>query len=299
MIQYYDKYTLKNSEPFKVKKEFIKNKPESEFNKDSFELFKIHYPHLYVETSTGYRLIYKNSTHTERSEYNKIGSHWDAYYILINMTIGKMISEGIIKAIQKRLSDEQGWVVDTPTTELKWILKHNGNIFDPTKLEDYKKIIDYLAKNKDFFKEVLIAIKPQIERTTGEGNKAEIESETALRKMFGNDIEIKDTSGTGQQSDTLKGEDRVIIRNGKRESIQIKKASKVLLENGIYYIYYPHPKLYKGVDLMMFKDGTKFHLFRARDYQNNLMVRLFDYGAYQEGYMIPSQFLVKSIDLKS
>jgi len=258
MQEFYSQRELAISEPYK-----------KEFNDDSFELFKIHFPDCLTVSNTGYRIIYKNKQKEEKSLFNKLGTNYSAYYRLINSTLEKLTQEGIISS---------------PTS------------IDPRTMEGYEIVMNFLKSNKDYFSSLLPELGEIIKKRTEIGDTAEIGSETILKKAFGEDIQIRDTSGLATQTDTHLGQDRIMIKNGKSYSVQIKVCGGVSDENDISYIKYLGAKLYPGVDIMIFKRGDWYFVFKAKD--ENGLSTLKIYGNY-EGYMIPTKYKIKTLKLES
>jgi len=250
MEQFYDQKTLQQSKPYR-----------DHFNNDSFELFRIHYPHLYEISNRGYRLIYKDYQKTEPSLYNKLGTNYSAYAYLVNKTIEEMLQKGVI---------------------------NNQSEVSPLNDTGYEMIINYLKNNKEFFTSLLPEIGNIIKKRTEAGDKAEIGSEEVLKKIFGKDIEIRQTAGLGQKEDTHGGKDRVIIKNGKALNVQIKKSGKIEESNGVYYINHLGAKLYPNVDIIIFNRGDWYFAFRAKFNGASTLQILGD----REGYMIPSQYKI-------
>lgn len=247
MEQYYDQKTLGTSKPYR-----------DNFNNDSFELFRIHYPNLYEVLPNGYRLIYKDLQKTVHSLFNKLGTNYSAYTYLVNSTIEQMVKTGTI----------------TSASEI-----------DPLQQNGYNSIIDYLKNNKNFFDSLLPEIGKLINRSTVIGDKAEVSAEVVLRKIFGDKIEIRHTAGLGNMDDTHGGKDRVIIKNGQSYNVQIKVCGEINEENGVYYIKHLGAKLYPNVDIMIFKRGSWFFAFRAKDARG---ISTLEIWGNREGYMIPS-----------
>ena len=258
MQEFYNQKELAISEPYK-----------KEFNDDSFELFKIHFPDCLAISRTGYRTIYKNKQKEEKSLFNKLGTNYSAYYRLINLTLQKLTEEGLISS---------------PTA------------IDPCTMEGYEIVISFLKSNKDFFKSLLPELGEIIKKRTEIGDVAEIGSETILKKAFGENIQIRDTSGLATETDTHGGQDRIMIKNGKSYSVQIKVCGGVSDENGVSYIKYLGAKLYPNIDIMIFKKGDWYFVFQAKD--ENGMSTLQIYGKY-EGYMIPTKYKIKTLKLES
>ena len=257
MQEFYNQQTLATSEPYK-----------KEFNDDSFELFKIHYPDCLTISNRGYRIIYKNKQKEEKSLFNKLGTNYSAYYRLINSTLEKLTEEGLIPS---------------PTA------------IDPRTMEGYEIIMNFLKSNKDYFSSLLPELGEIIKEKTEIGDVAEIGSETILKKAFGQDIQIRDTSGLATETDTHLGQDRIMIKNGKSYSVQIKVCGGVSDENGISYIKYLGAKLYPNIDIMIFKRGYWYFVFKAKD--ENGVSTLKIYGNY-EGYMIPTKYKIKTLKLE-
>lgn len=257
-------------EEFYTQKELAISKPyKEEFNDDSFELFKIHFPDCLTISRTGYRTIYKNKQKEEKSLFNKLGTNYSAYYRLINLTLEKLTQEGLISS---------------PTS------------IDPRTMEGYEIVINFLKSNKDYFSSLLPELGKIIKEKTEIGDVAEIGSETILKKAFGDNIQIRDTSGLATQTDTHLGQDRIMIKNGKSYSVQIKVCGGVSYENGVSYVKYLGAKLYPNIDIMIFKRGDWYFVFQAKD--ENGVSTLKIYGNY-EGYMIPSKYKIKTLKLES
>jgi hypothetical protein len=258
MQEFYKQSDLATSEPYK-----------KEFNDDSFELFKIHFPDCLTISNTGYRIIYKNRQKEERSLFNKLGTNYIAYYRLINSTLEKLTEEGLISS---------------PTA------------IDPRTMEGYEIVMNFLKSNKSFFSSLLPDLGEVIKKRTEIGDKAEIGSEEILKKAFGEDIQIRDTSGLATKTDTHGGQDRIMIKNSKSYSVQIKVCGGVSDENGVSYIKYLGAKLYPNIDIMIFKKGDWYFVFRAKD--ENGISTLQIYGK-SEGYMIPTKYKIKTLKLES
>ncbi len=258
MKEFYDQQTLGTSEPYR-----------RNFNDDAFELFRIHYPNLYEVSDRGYRLIYKDNQKTEKSLFNKLGTNYSAYTYLVNQTISEMLRRGLI---------------------------NQSNEVNPLSFEGYKMIIDFLKNDKQFFTSLLPQIGETIKKLTSIGDKAEMGSEDVLKKIFGSDIEIRQTAGLGEIEDTHGGKDRVIVKNGKALNVQIKASGKIEESNGMYYIKHLGAKLYPDVDIMVFKKGGWYFVFRAKDAQG---VPILEIWGNREGYMIPSQYKIKIVKSES
>lgn len=257
MTQYYDQKTLQQSKPYR-----------DHFNNDAFELFKTHYPHLYEISPTGYRILYKDEQKTTRSLFNKLGTNYTAYTYLVNSTINQMLK--------------------------------TGEISDPSKINPltepgYDSIINYLIDNIDFFKSLLLGMGAIIKKSSDAGEKAEIGAEQVLKRIFGNDIQIRQTAGLGQVEDTHGGKDRVIIKNGNSLNVQIKKCGPIEVDNGIYYITHLGAKQYPNVDIMVFNTGYWYYTFRAKDTNGITTLQIL---GNREGYMIPAQYKIKAIKLE-
>jgi len=257
MQEFYSQKELATSEPYK-----------KEFNDDSFELFKIHYPDCLTISNRGYRIIYKNKQKEEKSFFNKLGTNYVAYCRLINLTLQKLTDEGLISS----------------PTEI-----------DPRTMEGYEIVMNFLKSNKDFFSSLLPDLGKIIKKRSEIGDKAEIGSEEVLKKAFGDNIQIRDTSGLATQTDTHLGQDRIMIKNGKSYSVQIKVCGGVSDENGVSYIKYLGAKLYPNIDIMIFKRGHWYFVFQAKD--ENGISTLQIYGK-SEGYMIPTKYKIKTLKLE-
>lgn len=250
MEEYYNQKVLALSKPYR-----------DNFNDDAFELFEIHYPHLYQISPTGYRLIFKDVEKTTPSLYNKLGTNYTAYTYVVNQSIEKMLETGEIN--------------------------HPSKV-NPLVQIGYDMIINYLKNNKEFFTSLLPEIGNIIKKRTEAGDKAEIGSEEVLKRIFGKDIEIRQTAGLGQKEDTHGGKDRVIVKNGKALNVQIKKSGKIEESNGVYYINHLGAKLYPNVDIIIFNRGDWYFAFRAKFNGLSTLQILGD----REGYMIPSQYKI-------
>jgi len=258
MEEFYNQTELAISEPYK-----------EEFNDDSFDLFRIHFPDCLTISRTGYRTIYKNKQKEEKSFFNKLGTNYVAYCRLINLTLQKLTDEGLISS----------------PTEI-----------DPRTMEGYEIVMNFLKSNKDFFSSLLPELGKIIKKRSEIGDKAEIGSEEILKKAFGENIQIRDTSGLATKTDTHGGQDRIMIKNGKSYSVQIKVCGGVSDENGVSYIKYFGAKLYSNIDIMIFKRGDWYFVFRAKD--ENGISTLQIYGK-SEGYMIPTKYKIKTLKLES
>jgi len=258
MQEFYNQLDLATSEPYK-----------EEFNDDSFELFKIHYPDCLTITNSGYRIIYKNKQKEEISLFNKLGTNYSAYHRLVNLTLKKLTEEGLISS---------------------------PKAINPCTMEGYEIVISFLKSNKNFFTSLLPELGEIIKEKTEIGDKSEISSETILKKVFGEDIQIRDTSGLAKETDTHIGQDRIFIKNEKSYSVQIKVCGGVSEENGISYIKYLGAKLYPNIDIIIFKRGDWYFVFRAKDEHG--IPTLHIYGK-SEGYMIQNKYKLKAIKLES
>jgi hypothetical protein len=242
---FFDFQILRSSTPFK------KN-----FYYDAFDLFKLYYPNLLEKGEDGFIVIYKDKEKTQVSLFNKLHNNYKAYTVLINLSLKEMLDRGIINDVSKA---------------------------NPLFYWGYKKIMNFLEKNKDFFVKILPDLAREIEKTTRYGELAEIGADKVITKIFGDDIEIRKTSGLGEREDALYGKDRIVSKQGKLHVIQVKSVSRVEKENNSYYIYYLGAKLYPNVDMMIFKSGIFYYAFRAKDFRNLSTLKIF---GDREGYII-------------
>jgi len=258
MQQFYNQNTLSASKPYR-----------QEFNSDAFDLFRLHYPEFFEIKPNGYRLIWKDRQRTELSLYNKLGTNYSAYTLLVNSTISEMLSKGIIS---------------------------NPNDINPIGQEGYESIINYLRNDRDFFTSLLPEIGKIIQKSTGIGDKAEIGAEEVLRKIFGQNVEIRQTAGLGQMEDTHGGKDRIVVKDGNAYNVQIKVSGSIEEENGIYYIKHLGAKLYPRIDIIIFKRGDWYYAFRAKDSRG---ISTLEIWGDREGYMIPSHQKIMVTKLES
>jgi hypothetical protein len=218
------------------------------FNRDSFELFRIHFPNQY-SSANNYRVIWRDKIGGEKSLFNKLGTNWSAYTELVNLT-----------------------------------LEHLNKDIDPRSESGYNEIINYLKENKEFFKSILPKIGVFIKASSDIGDKYELKSDDVIKKVFGNDVIIKNSAGLGKFTDTHLGIDKSIIQDGKEFNIQIKGVSNIVLDNGIYTINYVNAKLYPGINIFIFHFKGKYYLF------NNIGVTVSN-----DSYIIPEDSLIKIV----
>jgi hypothetical protein len=259
MQQYYDEKQLVDSFTFRKK-----------FGDDAFDLFKLFYPNRYeVRASDGYRTIYTKDDKTTVSYFGKLGANYKAFTFLMNTVIDKFIQDGI--------------------------LSKPGEC-DPRYLPGYEKIMDYLRNNQVYFVSLLPELGQIIKKTSDLGDKAEMESEEALRRIFGENIEIRNSSGLGKKEDTHGGKDRVMVKDGKSYNVQVKVCKNIQLENGLYYVERLGAKQYYNIDIIVFKRGYLFYAFWAKGASGKSVLQIW---GNREGYMIPQQYLIKITRLEA
>jgi len=257
-MEHYSQKVLQQSKPYK-----------DNFYSDSFHLFQYHYPHLFELQPDGFRIIYKDEQRTVRSKFNMLGTNYTAYAYLINSTIDEMVERNIIS---------------------------NASDVNPLTDAGYEKILNFLLEDKPFFASLLQGIGEIISATSGAGDRAEIGAEEVIKRIFGQDVEIRKTAGLGEKEDTLGGKDRVFIKNGKTYNVQVKACKKIEEENGQYFIDHLGAKLYRNIDIMIFKRNSWYFVFNIKDASGNPVVQIL---GDREGYIIPSKYCIKKVKLES
>jgi hypothetical protein len=234
------------------------------FNNDSFKLLSRHFPNR-SSSYGGFNRFYIDETKTKISILNKLGSNVKAYRELINKTILHLLYEGVVK------------------DQLEC---------DPTTSSGYEYIIDYLMKDKYFFIKLVPELKSIIEETTRIGDIAEEGSVQALKNIFGDEIEIENTSELGSKTDAILGIDSIMIKDGNRYNLQIKNArGRGVTKNGQYYqIEYLNPKIYKNIDYFVFKSNRNYYVFSGKDGDGNVTTEVVKDG--YTGYRISSNYLI-------
>ena len=205
----YTRRELSNSIPFKTR-----------FNRDSYMIFKEHYPDNFSVDGNGFMRIWKKRIGSEdnvQSILNKLGTNYTAYTDLVNMTLEKL----------------------------------NDDTINPTSIHGYNTIIDYLKSDRKFFDSMLPKLGEIIKATTFVGDKAEEQSEESIKYFFPG-CEIIDSSGLGKITD-LQGKDRKVIYNGKLYCIQIKIINDIYERDDKIIVEYLGARNYINIDYFIFK----------------------------------------------
>jgi hypothetical protein len=199
------------------------------FNDDCFKIFEIHFPSKYSKDSSGYRIIWKDDAHTEKSLYNFLGTNCHAYAKLVNLCSDRL-----------------------------------GKFIDPISNQGYSEMINLLHTDKDFVKTLLKPLAESIQFTLGLGSHHEkIVSELIVERLGAEEILLE--SGIAVKKDTHDGHDITFVKEGIKKSMQVKVARGVFENPTNYKVRYLFTKPYKNMDYYCFFYKGLYYFFENKN----------------------------------
>lgn len=242
-IYYTDQY-IKNTSFFKAK----------QINRDIFNLFKLHFPEKIFIKPNGMVIIYRDDNKTKKSLFNYLGTNFTGIAYIFNNVIDRMIKTRMIE---------------------------NEIVADPDIPEGYNMIINFLKRNKEYFKNLLPEVGNIITKTSNIGRESEKIATEILKKCFGNNIQIESMSEIGDELDTFQGIDKIVTSGIDKYTIQVKTIRRFELIKDYYKIECVSAKDYFNIDFFIFISKSEYLVFWGKYINGSNTLKLYgDEGNY-------------------